>query len=141
MHCLNKIHVNVDVNVRVLVLVNERNIYKMLDYEKLDVYQVSIEFLALVVNIVEEIPKGNASIIDQLKRAAFSVPLNIAEGSGKSSKVDKQRFYSIARGSAMECGAILDVCNVLKVIHLSKYEAGKNLLVRIVGMLTKLCNF
>ena len=78
----------------------------MLDYEKLDVYQVSIEFLAEVVEIIDGIPKGNTSIIDQFKRAAFSVPLNIAEGSGKSTKIDKQRFYSIARGSAMECGAI-----------------------------------
>ncbi len=113
----------------------------MLDYEKLDVYQVSIQFLALAVEIIDKIPKGNASIIDQFKRAAFSVPLNIAEGSGKSTKLDKQRFYSIARGSAMECGAILDVCNVLKVIESAKYQHGKKILVRIVGMLTKLCNF
>ncbi len=76
-----------------------------------------------------------------VKRAAFSVPLNIAEGSGKRTKIDKQRFYSIARGSAMECGSILDVCNVLNVIESSKYKNGKNLLIRIVGMLTKLCGF
>jgi four helix bundle protein len=113
----------------------------MLDYEKLDVYQVSIQFLALAVEITDKIPKGNASIVDQFERAAFSVPLNIAEGSGKRTRTDKQRFYSIARGSAMECGAILDVCNVLKVIESSKYQNGKKLLVRIVGMLTKLCNF
>jgi four helix bundle protein len=49
-------------------------------------------------------------IIQSLKRASWSIPLNIAEGCGKLSNVDKQRFHSIARGSAMECGAILDVC-------------------------------
>jgi len=41
----------------------------------------------------------------------------------------------------MECGAILDVCNVLKVINMKKYQDGKKLLIRIAGMLTKLCGF
>jgi hypothetical protein len=47
--------------------------------------------------------------------------------------------HSIARGSAMECGAILDVCHALQVVDPSLYQEGKNLLVRIVAMLTKMC--
>jgi four helix bundle protein len=113
----------------------------MLDYEKLDVYQVSIQFLALTIKIIDKIPKGNATIIDQLKRASLSVPLNIAEGTGKNSSADKQRFYAIARGSAMECGAVLDVCKILKIIDPLEYDQGKKLLIRIVGMLTKMTNF
>jgi len=111
-----------------------------LDYERLDVYQKSIEFVAIVVQIIEKIPRGNATLMDQFKRASFSIPLNIAEGTGKMSLVDRQRYYAIARGSAMECGAVLDVCNVLGLIEAKTYEKGKALLIRIVSMLTKMCH-
>lgn len=81
----------------------------MLHYEKLDVYQVSIQFVATAVAMSEQIPKGYAALADPLRRAAWSIPLNIAEGVGKPSVSDQARFHAIARGSAMECGAILDV--------------------------------
>jgi four helix bundle protein len=51
----------------------------MLDYERLDVYQRSIEFLALAFAVAERVPRGYASLADQLRRAAMSIPLNIAE--------------------------------------------------------------
>ena len=112
-----------------------------LDHEKLDVYKVSIEFMALAINIVDTVPRGYSSLADQLKRAAWSIPLNIAEGCGKNSINDKKRFYAIARGSAMECGAIIDVCQVLKIENEKSFVEGKDLLIRIVSMLTKLCNY
>jgi four helix bundle protein len=46
----------------------------------------------------------------------MSVPLNIAEGAGKPSTADRARYHGIARGSAMECGALLDVCLVASAI-------------------------
>ena len=111
----------------------------MLSYEKLDVYQAAIQFLAIATAILDALPKGHAGLADQLRRASISIPLNIAESSGKPSRADRQRFMSIARGSAMECGAILDVCRVLSLADLETTRAGKHLLVRIVSMLTKLC--
>lgn len=111
----------------------------MLSYEKLDVYQVAIQFLAVATGILDALPKGHAGLADQLKRASMSIPLNIAESSGKPSKADRQRFMAIARGSAMECGAILDVCRVLSLSDVKTTNEGKHLLVRIVSMLTKLC--
>jgi len=111
----------------------------MLDHEKLDVYKCSIEFVAMVVKVVEGVPKGYAALSDQLKRASWSIPLNIAEGSGKIRANDKIRFYSIARGSAMECAAVLDVCNSLGIVDESVFKEGKELLTRIVSMLTKMC--
>ena len=113
----------------------------MLDHEKLDVYQCSIEFLALPVQVIETLPKGYSALVDQLKRASWSIPLNIAEGCGKNSFPDKQRFYAFARGSAMECAAILDVLNVLKIIQPPLFDEGKQLLHRIVSMLTNMCCF
>ena len=110
----------------------------MMSYEKLDVYQCAIEFLGISVQIVDEMPKGNAQLIDQLKRASISIPLNIAEGAGKKTQTDCKRFFAIARGSTMECGAILDVSRKLRLANEDQVEAGKRLLERIVAMLTKL---
>ena len=111
----------------------------MLDHEKLDVYKVAIEFMAIAFAIARKIPRGNSSLADQLKRASWSIPLNIAEGCGKNSGNDKRRFYAIARGSAMECAAIIDVCQILAGDTSDDYKNGKELLERIVAMLSKLC--
>lgn len=76
----------------------------MLSFQRLEVYQPSIEFLALALEIIAELPsKGHADIADQLRRAAQSQPLNIAEGAGRTSRPDVAKHYTIARGSAMEC--------------------------------------
>jgi four helix bundle protein len=111
----------------------------MLDHEKLDVYQCSIAFFALAVQVIEAIPRGNSILSDQLIKASLSIPLNIAEGAGKTGHADKKRFYAISRGSAGECGAIFDACNILGIIEYGKYQQGKELLKRILEMLTKMC--
>jgi len=46
---------------------------------------------------------------DQLQRAASSIALNLAEGSGKRTPADQKRFYQIAFGSLRECQAVLDL--------------------------------
>ena len=81
-----------------------------LPYERLDGYQRAIEFLVLVAPVLEAPPRGHAGLTDQLRRASISIPLHIAEAAGKVGEADRARFYAIARGSALECGAILDVC-------------------------------
>ncbi|MEA2060790.1 MAG: hypothetical protein U9P10_09860 [Thermodesulfobacteriota bacterium] len=48
----------------------------MLDHEKIDVYKVSIELMAIAIKIADSIPRGYSSLADQLKRAAWSIPLN-----------------------------------------------------------------
>ncbi len=111
----------------------------MLYHERMDVYRCAIDFLAFAFSILDKIPRGHGSLADQLKRAAISVPLNIAEGAGKATPADQGRFFAIARGSAMECGAVLDVLRVLNGLTEAELEKGKGLLTRIVSMLTKLC--
>ncbi|WP_437951905.1 four helix bundle protein [Sorangium sp. So ce296] len=111
----------------------------LLDHENLDVYHRSIEFLTLALRLVTYLPRGERELREQLKRAAISVPLNIAEGSGKPAKPDRARFYAIARGSAMECGALMDVCRVAGYLAPAEAEDAKSLLARIVAMLTRMC--
>jgi len=111
----------------------------MLDYEKLDVYRCAIEHLAFVFRSLPAIPRGYSALLDQWRRAAMSVPLNIAEAVGKTSEADRNNRYAIARGEAMECGAIIDVVKLLEVIADPDLSEAKSLLVRIVGMLSKMC--
>ena len=84
----------------------------MMSYEKLHVYQCSIDFLGISNQILERLPAGHSVSRDQLKRASISIPLNIGEGAGKRTKAD--RYFTSARGSAMECGAVID----LSLIHI-----------------------
>lgn len=111
----------------------------MLDHERLDVYQCAIRFVSTVLKLLARMPKGQAQLSDQLRRAAFSIPLNIAEGAGKVTPRDRGRFHAIARGSAMECGAILDIVALLDTPSSIDSAEAKQLLVRIVSMLSKMC--
>ena len=104
------------------------------DHEKLDVYQESIAFCGWVGDLLYDIT-GKAAVKDQLDRASTSLPLNIAEGNGKFSDADRSRFLEIARGSAMECAACLDVLAVRKLIATERIVPAKEQLVRIVNML------
>ena len=110
----------------------------MLSYQRLDVYQCSIQFIALAVLLISKLPRGYFFLVDELKRASVSIPQNIAEGSGKPSAADRSRYFGIARGSAMECGAILDVGVTLKLFSANDHQKGMELLERIVSMLTKM---
>ena len=108
------------------------------NFRKLDVYQAAVRFLPLAVGIADSLPPRYASLGDQLRRASISIPLNIAEGSGKSTRPDQRRFYAIARGSAMECAAILDACSVLRPLEKPKAEEADQLLLSTIRMFSKM---
>ena len=108
------------------------------DHERLDVYRVSIEYVAFSYQIAKSLGGSNRQARDQWLRAAQSIPLNIAEGNGKQSLKDKNRFFEIARGSALECAAIHDVLKVCNAIDDDSNCRGKSDLKRIVSMLTRL---
>jgi four helix bundle protein len=105
------------------------------DHEKLNVYQEAIKFVAWADELLETLPK-NLAVHSQLDRAATSIPLNIAEGNGKYTAADRCRFFDIARGSALECAACLDVLVAKR--RLVPVESGKGILVPIVSMLVGL---
>jgi four helix bundle protein len=108
------------------------------EHERLDVYKAAIAFLALVDEIHEHLPKGRGHLADQLERASTSILLNIAEGAGEFSSPEKARIYRIARRSATECAAILDVCRARKLVDETHLHVGRELLLRILAMLTRM---
>ncbi len=64
--------------------------------------------MAWLEPLLQKLPKTIA-VRDQLDRASTSIVLNLAEGNGKFTPPDRCRFFDIARGSALECAAALDV--------------------------------
>jgi four helix bundle protein len=109
----------------------------MLGFQRLDVYRCAIQFLGLSSALLSRLPRGNGDLTDQLRRAALSIPLNIAEGSGKGDR-DAARFYRIARGSALECVAVIEAMEALGFVTSGEVAEERVLLERVVAMLTKL---
>ena len=106
-----------------------------LDPHRLDCYRLSLDFCAFAARLV---PRGHRELRDQLTRASLSISLNIAAGVGRVSAPDKAHFFAIARGSAMECGAIVDAARSLGLTTVGTAKEAGWLLVRLVQMLTKL---
>jgi len=113
--------------------------YVMLSFQKLDVYRCAIEFLALSTGLAQNLPKGSCRVTRATAPRRLSIPLNIGKAAGRTSEADGARHDAIARGSAMECAAIVDALSVLADLEDAKREQASDLLGRIVAMLTKLC--
>ena len=109
-----------------------------LGHEKLDVYRLSIRYVAWVYEIAEGLNGVHRPARDQWLRASQSIPLNIAEGNGKTAKADRRRYFEIARGSALECAAIQDVLVVGSALDIDKSRERKGDLDRIATMLSRL---
>jgi len=112
------------------------------DHEKLDVYQRSLEFVAWATELISEVKHNSEGSLrepcDHLDRASLSILFNTAEGNGKRQMRTRAKFFDIARGSATECAACLDALVAKKACSDDRVADGKEVLVRIVSMLTKL---
>ena len=114
------------------------------DHEKLDVYQLELKFIAWVTPLIEEVKASAGSkvreVCNHLDRASLSSLFNTAEGNGKRQSKLRGRFFDDARGSAAECAACLDALVAKGVCSEDRVDEGKDLLYRIVSILTKLVN-
>ena len=109
----------------------------LFDHEKLIAYQTSIRFVAWSGSLLKSVPKSLAAH-NQLDRDSTSIPLNLAEGNGKFTSADRCRYFDIARGSALESAACLDVLVAKKKLSAGEVAEGKMMLVEIVSMLVGL---
>jgi four helix bundle protein len=89
-------------------------------FEDLTVYRKAMIFV-LGIYALNDLYKDRI-IRDQLRRAAMSIPLNIAEGQGRLHVKEKRQFYNTARGSLLECIPLLQICNKLGLIDNNEYD-------------------
>lgn len=106
-----------------------------LDAEKLLAYRVALELQTSCATLV---PAGHHVLKDQLERASLSVVCCIAEGAGRRSRRDKRHYYVMARGSATESAAIIDVLRLRKLAPEGACAGARTLAVRVVQLLTRL---
>jgi four helix bundle protein len=115
---------------------------RLLDHEKLDVYQLLLEFIAWVTVLIDEVRESEGArvseVCNHLDQASLSALFNTAEGNGKRSPGLRRRFFDDARGSAKECAACLDALIAKGACRAERVVEGKALLSRIVSILTKL---
>jgi four helix bundle protein len=109
-----------------------------LGHEKLDVYRLSIGYVAWVYEKCGSLTGIHRAARDQWLRASQSIPLNIAEGNGKTAPADRRRYFEIARGSAFECAAIQDVLVVSNALGENESLEHKAELDRMASMLSRL---
>ena len=107
----------------------------LFDHEKLDAYRVALEFAGMVPALTHA---TRHSLRDQLERAAASTCLTIAEGCGRRTRPDRNHFFSIAQGSAMECAAAVDLLRVHGHVTPADATRAKHKITRIVQMLVGL---
>ncbi len=114
----------------------------MFDFEKLIVYKKAKEFDKQVLSLICSDKFIDKVIANQLKRASLSIPLNIAEGTGRYSKADIKNFYVIVRGSAFECVAIFDILkdrkNINEDIYSDFYKKAEELSMMLFSMIKRL---
>lgn len=110
-----------------------------LNHQKLDVYKVSIDFVYECYTFTKILPSEERyGIISQIKRAALSVHLNIAEGCSRKAQAERNRYYEIARGSLIEIDAALDILYRLEYLKDANTENLGKLLIQCFKILTGL---
>jgi len=107
-------------------------------FEKLQVYQKSVDFADHITALTENFPRGYGFLANQLNRAALSIAANIAEGNGRFTKADRKNFFGIARGSAHECVPLLELAMRRKLLDGAEQQELTGKLEEIAKMLSGL---
>ncbi len=110
-----------------------------LNHQKLDVYSFSQTFVLECYKLSKYLPENEKfGMVSQIRRAALSVHLNIAEGASRKSEVERKRYYEISRSSLVDIDAALDIANGLE--YLKNYDMSKlgEALIRCFKILTGL---
>jgi four helix bundle protein len=113
--------------------------FLQLDHKEMDIYKVSKLFVIACYRLTNTLPcEERFNMISQIRRAAVSTQLNIAEAASRKSDAERKRFYEIARGSVIEIDAALEIAAELKYIIKEEQENLGELMIRCFQMLTKM---
>jgi four helix bundle protein len=108
----------------------------MISYKKLDLWIYSMEMVKEIYELTKSYPKDELfGLISQTKRAAVSIPTNIAEGLGRKYKKDSIQFLHISRGSAYEVETLLSVAVMTNMINQEAYDHFNEMVERIIRLL------
>ena len=93
------------------------------DYKDLEVYQKGYELTLEIYKITKKYPKEERyEIVSQLRRASSSIPMNIAEGWGRKSKLEFKRFLKMALGSCNELQVSIELSKDLEYLSEEEYK-------------------
>lgn len=104
----------------------------------LPAYAHALGFLHTAEELAGGLSRNRQYMKDQLRRAALSIALNIAEGAGEFRPREKARFYRMARRSAHECRALYDAIETLDLVAIPHLARGRDQLDELIGQLTRL---
>jgi four helix bundle protein len=94
---------------------------KINSYKELLVWQNAMELVILVYDIVKTFPDTEKfGLVNQMTRAAVSIPANIAEGWERASRKNYLQFLRISRGSIMELETLIELSNRLGFVEEGK---------------------
>ncbi|MFA5075818.1 MAG: four helix bundle protein [Patescibacteria group bacterium] len=105
-------------------------------YRDLIVWQKSLNLVLATYELTKCFPKEELfGLTTQIRRAAISIPSNIAEGYGRRSNGDFRRFLLIAKGSALELETQLLIAKELKLTEDNKFTKAESLLIEVAKLL------
>lgn len=110
-----------------------------LSHTNLDAYKLSRKLVYWSYQVTKEFPREEKyGLIQQIRRAAVSVHLNLAEGSSRKSGTERNRYLEISRGSIVEIDAALDLVNDLNYSSEEKLKELGEYLVRTFQIISKM---
>jgi len=108
----------------------------MNNYKELNVWQKAIELVKEVYKLTEHIPNNEQfGLTSQIRRAAVSIPSNIAEGAGRKSNKEFEHFLSISLGSCFELETQIIISQELNFINLEDCKNADELILEIQKMI------
>lgn len=109
------------------------------NYEKLTVWQDAMVLVKTIYGVTKKFPSDELyGLTNQIRRAAVSVPVNIAEGHGRGTKKDFRQFLYISKGSLQELNTLMQVANTMGYIEDKEFQSIRESILSLIRRLSAL---